>query len=193
VVRDDPSQLQSVYQERQGTLVSGIAYLEDLAANYARLYPRVDRQPCDVNETIRQLSHNVKRSEQVQVNLDLAERVPAVVGDPVALRRIVENLMRNAIEAVESGAGIVTVSTRSSSDSRSSNVHITVSDTGPGMTKDELEKAFEDFYTTKRLGTGLGLSVVRRLVLDLNGTLKVESEPGVGTRFVVELPGGVWP
>ena len=193
VARDDPSQLQLVYQERQATLGSGISYLEDLAANYARLYPRVDRQLCDVNEIVRQLNHNVKRPEQVRVELDLAERAPAVVGDPVALRRIVENLMRNAIEAVESGAGIVTVSTQSSGDSRSSGVLISVSDTGPGMTKDELEKAFEDFYTTKRLGTGLGLSVVRRLVLDLNGTLKVESEPGVGTKFVVELPGGVWP
>ena len=193
VARDDPSQLQSVYQERQATLGSGIAYLEDLAANYARLYPHVDRQPCDVNAIIRQLSQNVKRSEQVRVDLDLAERVPAVMGDPVALRRIVENLMRNAIEAVESGAGIVTVSSRPSRDSRSSDVHISVSDTGPGMTKDELEKAFEDFYTTKRLGTGLGLTVVRRLVLDLSGTLRVESEPGVGTKFVVELSGGVWP
>ena len=190
VAQDEPSQLRSVYQERQATLESSIAYLEDLAANYARLYPRVDRKPCDVNEIIRQLSRSVKRSEQVRVDLDLAERVTTVTGDPVALRRIVENLMRNAIEAVESGAGIVTVSTRSSGDSGSSGVRISVSDTGSGMTEDELEKAFEDFYTTKQLGTGLGLSVVRRLVLDLNGTLRVESEPGVGTKFVVELPGG---
>jgi signal transduction histidine kinase len=190
VAQDEPSQLRSVYQERQATLESSIVYLEDLAANYARLYPRVDRKPCDVNEIIRQLSRSVKRSEQVRVDLDLAERVTTVTGDPVALRRIVENLMRNAIEAVESGAGIVTVSTRSSGDSGSSGVRISVSDTGSGMTEDELEKAFEDFYTTKQLGTGLGLSVVRRLVLDLNGTLRVESEPGVGTKFVVELPGG---
>ena len=79
------------------------------------------------------------------MDLDLAERVPAVTGDPVALRRIVENLMRNAIEAVESGTGIVTVSTRSSGDSGSSGVRISVADTGSGMTEDELEKAFEDF------------------------------------------------
>ncbi|MDQ3224535.1 MAG: ATP-binding protein, partial [Gemmatimonadota bacterium] len=52
----------------------------------------------------------------------------------------------------------------------------------------ELDHAFDDFYTTKAEGTGLGLSIVRRLILDLNGTLRVETEPGSGTRFVVELP-----
>ena len=63
-----------------------------------------------------------------------------------------------------------------------------MADTGPGMTRQELDQAFDDFYTTKPQGTGLGLSIVRRLILDLNGTLKVETEPGAGTRFVVELP-----
>ena len=56
------------------------------------------------------------------------------------------------------------------------------------MTTAELERAFEDFYTTKPGGTGLGLSIVRRLVLDSNGTLRVESEPGKGSKFIVEIP-----
>jgi signal transduction histidine kinase len=56
------------------------------------------------------------------------------------------------------------------------------------MTKTELDRAFEDFYTTKPGGTGLGLSIVRRLVVDLNGTLRVETAPGSGTRFIVDLP-----
>jgi signal transduction histidine kinase len=67
-------------------------------------------------------------------------------------------------------------------------VRLSVSDTGSGMTKTELERAFEDFYTTKLGGTGLGLSIVRRLVLDSNGTLRVESEPGKGSTFIVEIP-----
>ncbi|HEV8177198.1 MAG TPA: ATP-binding protein, partial [Gemmatimonadales bacterium] len=67
-------------------------------------------------------------------------------------------------------------------------VRISVTDTGPGMTRKELDHAFDDFYTTKPEGTGLGLSIVRRLILDLNGSLRVETEPGSGTRFVVELP-----
>jgi signal transduction histidine kinase len=67
-------------------------------------------------------------------------------------------------------------------------VRISVSDTGRGMTKSELDKAFDDFHTTKPGGTGLGLSIVRRLVLDSNGSLKVETEPGKGSSFIVEIP-----
>jgi signal transduction histidine kinase len=67
-------------------------------------------------------------------------------------------------------------------------VRISVSDTGRGMSKSELDKAFDDFHTTKPGGTGLGLSIVRRLVLDSNGSLKVETETGQGSTFIVEIP-----
>ena len=67
-------------------------------------------------------------------------------------------------------------------------VRIVVADTGRGMRREELDRAFEGFYTTKPGGTGLGLSIVRRLVLDAGGALRVETEPGAGSRFIVELP-----
>jgi signal transduction histidine kinase len=56
------------------------------------------------------------------------------------------------------------------------------------MTRAQLDRAFEDFYTSKPGGTGLGLSIVRRLVLDLDGALRVETAPGQGAAFRVELP-----
>jgi signal transduction histidine kinase len=56
------------------------------------------------------------------------------------------------------------------------------------MTRAELDRAFDDFYTTKTGGTGLGLSIVRRLVLDLGGSLRIDTEPGAGTRATVEIP-----
>ena len=65
---------------------------------------------------------------------------------------------------------------------------MSVADNGRGMTRAELDQAFDDFYTTKEGGTGLGLTIVRRLIQDLGGRLRVETEPGVGTRVIVELP-----
>jgi len=56
------------------------------------------------------------------------------------------------------------------------------------MTRKQLDQAFDDFYTTKPGGTGLGLSIVRRLILDLTGTLRVETSPGAGTSVIIELP-----
>ena len=67
---------------------------------------------------------------------------------------------------------------------------MTVADTGRGMSADEARRIFNDFYTTKEGGTGLGLSIVRRLVMDLNGTIDVESAPGKGTRIIIDIPAG---
>jgi signal transduction histidine kinase len=65
---------------------------------------------------------------------------------------------------------------------------VIVADTGRGMSQDEAGRIFDDFYTTKESGTGLGLSIVRRLVMDLGGTIGVESAPGQGTRMVIDIP-----
>ncbi len=183
VADDNPGQLPSVLIERQGTLNTSVAHLEDLAANYARLYPQTERRPCDVNDMIRVLGQNLRLAGRTDLKMELGERVPPVMGDPVALRRIIENLTGNAVDAIGSETGTVTISTSLCENM----VQICIEDTGPGMTAEQLERVFEDFYTTKSDGTGLGLSIVRRLVLDMGGTLRVESEPGVGTKFTVEL------
>lgn len=195
MARDEPKRLPGVFAERRGTIDSSIAYLENLASNYARLYPRIERQPCDVNAIARRVVTDARGSGPASLEMDLCEGAAEVVSDPVVLRRIIENLVDNAIESLESRPGRVTVSTeRLDEDGERASVRITVADTGIGMSEEELEKIFDDFYTTREGGTGLGLSIVRRLVMDLNGSVKVESERGRergrGSRFIVELPLG---
>jgi len=106
------------------------------------------------------------------------------------LRRVIENLVGNAADAAAGKeGGTVTVSTeRAGRDGQAAVVRVHIADTGPGMTRAELDRAFDDFYTTKPGGSGLGLSIVRRLVLDLGGSLRIDTEPGAGTRATVEIP-----
>jgi two-component system, NtrC family, sensor kinase len=95
----------------------------------------------------------------------------------------------NAVDSLSgNGGGEVVVATERLDPPAGALVRVTVGDTGHGMTRAGLERAFEDFSTTKEGGTGLGLSIVRRLVLDLGGTLRIETAPGAGTRAIVELP-----
>lgn len=189
VAGDSPETLPAVFAERRGTLESSVEYLENLAANYARLSSRPERRPCDVNRTARAVLQDAAVGEGAVVLAELADDLPPIQGDEVALRRILENLVRNAVESLADGRGTVRVETRPiRGPGGAPAVRVTVTDTGGGMTRAVIERIFDDFYTTKERGTGLGLSVVRRLVLDLGGTLRVESEPGVGTRFVVEIP-----
>jgi signal transduction histidine kinase len=184
VAEADPSQLAHVFGERRHTLDASVAYLDNLARNYARLTPRLDSRPCDANEIARQLASAAPTATNAEVRTRLANALPRVAADPLVLRRILENLVSNAVDSLGPEGGSVTIATESVAGG---GVRITVTDTGSGMTREELSRAFDDFHTTKRGGTGLGLSIVRRLVTDLHGSLRIETEPGVGTTAIVTL------
>jgi signal transduction histidine kinase len=124
------------------------------------------------------------------IELRAGDAVPPVRADDVVLRRILENLVANAVDAAREANGRVTVSSEAVNRENQVWVRLAVADTGKGMSQEQLDRAFDDFFTTKEGGTGLGLSVVRRLVADLGGTLRVETAPGQGSRFIVELPAG---
>jgi len=189
--RAGPDRLAAVLQDRQGTVESSISYLENLATNYARLSPQPAREPCDVNAAVRETIRRVGEACRGDLKSELADELPVVRTDPLVLRRILENLIGNALDSLASPDGTVTVGTTRSAggDGGRPVVRITVADTGKGMSREELNRAFDDFYTTKPDGTGLGLSIVRRLVLDADGALRVETAPGAGSKFIVELPG----
>jgi len=185
VQEEQPQDLATVFGERRSTLESSVGYLDALARNYARLTPSVERRAVDVNGIATEIAASTAVASTIKVRTRLADAVPRAFGDPVIVRRIIDNLVRNAIESLDAGGGDVTIAT-----SRAPNgaVRIVVADTGRGMSQDELAHAFDDFFTTKPDGTGLGLSVVRRLTTDLNGSMRVESAPGQGTAFTIELP-----
>jgi signal transduction histidine kinase len=189
VSRDDPGALPAIFAERRQTVDSSIAYLETLATSYQRLTPAINRRACDLNALVTEVVRAAQGHQSVEIETDLTT-VPAVDADPVAFRRILENLIANAVDSLESQPGRVTVSTRTvTRDGETPFARVLVADTGPGMSSDETKRIFEDFYTTKDGGTGLGLSIVRRLVMDLRGTISVDSVPGQGTRMVVDIPG----
>lgn len=188
VAAEEPATLPAVFEERRGTLESSVLYLETLARNYARLTPPMEQRACDVNAVAREVARVAE--SRTPLRLELAPDLPPVLGDELAIRRVLENLVGNAVDELggRDGGDIVSIATAVAHDGPQSVVRITVADTGRGMTRAELDQAFDDFFTTKEGGTGLGLTIVRRLVQDLGGRLRVETEPDVGTRVIVELP-----
>ncbi|HEY5219349.1 MAG TPA: HAMP domain-containing sensor histidine kinase [Gemmatimonadaceae bacterium] len=183
----DPDRLAAIYMERRGTLDSSVQYLDELARNYARLSPSLDKSSCDADAVLREVAKGVT-AEGVRVVTTIPDRLPKVKGDAVVLRRILENLVSNAVDALGGTPGEVTLAAEAVGQDLDRRVRFTVADTGRGMTRSQLDRAFDDFYTTKPTGTGLGLSVVRRLLTDLGGSIRVETAPAEGSTFLIEIP-----
>ena len=190
VASQDPAALPQVFAARRATLESSVEYLDTLARNYDRLSPSLQRQPCDINAIVEQVARTTT-GDSTGLRTQLDRQLPSALGDSLMIRRILENLVGNALDSIAGrpGASVTIFTEQPVNGSGAHAVRIVVADTGPGMSQAELDRAFDDFYTTKPSGSGLGLSIVRRLILDLNGSLRVETAPGAGTRVVVELPG----
>ena len=110
-----------------------------------------------------------------------------MLGDPEFLRSVFNNLFINAVQAMECrGGGNLTI--KISPSGEADFVNFEISDTGGGILQDNLAKIFEPYFSTKETGTGLGLAIVQKIVELHEGTIAVDVDEGVGTKFTVMLP-----
>jgi signal transduction histidine kinase len=166
--------------------------LNDLLA-YAR--PKAPQfGMADLKDTVAhtlQLARQQIGSKNVEFSIQIPSPLPRFRMDPEQLHQVLLNLVLNGIQALDQGGKITiqaSVVGGSGAPNRSNSVEIAVSDTGSGISREQLEKIFRPFYTTKRGGTGLGLSLCRRIISQHGGTLTAESEVNKGSRFVIRLP-----
>jgi signal transduction histidine kinase len=137
-----------------------------------------------MREVLEMIEPEAKASGVVLARECPSSPVPAIEADATILRQALVNLAKNAIQAMPGGGRLV-VSCMPSRDGR---VEIRVSDTGVGISPDNLAKIFDLYFTTKQTGTGIGLSLVYRTIQLHNGDIDVESTPGEGTTFIIKLP-----
>ena len=135
-----------------------------------------------LRDTLSLLENTGQEKQDIRIRKTFNGPMPVRV-DPVSIRQVFWNLGTNAVEAMDKG-GILTVSTQDFPD----RISIVFSDTGPGISQDDLSRIFYPFYTTKERGTGLGLSIAYRIVEEHKGRLAVESTSGIGTNFEIILP-----
>jgi signal transduction histidine kinase len=149
-----------------------------------RLFPR----PCAMGELVREVvavvDHKAK-DQGIAIATDVEADLPVLVADPELLKTCFLNLLINAVDAMPKG-GVVAVTVTREGDALVS----TVTDTGQGMTAEEIRSAFEPYFSTKETGVGLGLALTRKIVADHGGTVDLTSTPGRGTTASIRLPLG---
>jgi signal transduction histidine kinase len=184
-------QFDEVFFESTATLRAELENLKTIVSRFSDFakMPPPQFEPVDLNELVRSA---VKLFEPqfapvgrppITPELYLDENLPRAQADPILLRRALENLILNSLDAMPAG-GTLTVRTAQ----RNGAVRLEITDTGEGLTPEECARLFTPYYTTKRHGTGLGLAIVQSVVSDHGGRIEVESAPGAGATFRIELP-----
>ncbi len=174
------SQLKAEVARIDGQITDFLAYSRPAKANL---------QPIDPHKVVKDSLRIVEPEAEekgVKVSLIEHENVPMILGDPEFLRSVFSNLFINALQAMEKKGGNLSVKISPTDDGGS--VCFEIADTGSGIDKENVSKIFEPYFSTKETGTGLGLAIVQKVVEVHHGTISVESEPGKGTKFIVELP-----
>ncbi len=148
-------------------------------------------RPVPLERVIEASLRSVRESlaaNHISVEQNIPVELPPVLADEDKLTRALENILRNAVDAMPRGGGLEIRAARQ--DSGSSGLRLTISDTGVGIAGENLSRIFDPFFTTKEVGkgTGLGLSIVHGIIKEHHGTISVESQLGVGTTFTIVLP-----
>ena len=138
-------------------------------------------------------------SKLIDFKLEINENVPAnLLGDELRIRQILNNLLSNAFKYTDEGVVTLSINTEANKDNEDELMLIfTVSDTGQGMTKEQVAKLFDEYSQFNKEanrsieGTGLGMSITTNLIEMMNGTISVESEVGKGSVFTVSIPQGI--
>jgi two-component system nitrogen regulation sensor histidine kinase NtrY len=185
-----PEMFEEVFTEGATTLTEEINNLKAIIGRFSDFskMPKPQVDELDMRDVIARVVRLYGPSLQQQkcpIRLDSEispERLPVSV-DAELMHRALSNLVLNAMDAMPDG-GTLTIGVARNGN----NIRVTISDTGKGMTTEECERLFTPYYTTKQKGTGLGLAIVQSVIADHHGTIGVESRPGSGTTFVIDLP-----
>jgi two-component system, NtrC family, nitrogen regulation sensor histidine kinase NtrY len=187
-----PEQFDEVFRESTQTMIAELDNLKTIIGRFSDFakMPAPRPEPVDLNATARDVARlfdaqiHAPGRPPVEIRYELEENLPSIAADSDQIRRALRNLILNALDAMPRGGRLTLRTQTAGSPGR---VAIEVSDTGEGLTAEECERLFTPYYTTKQHGTGLGLAIVQSVVSDHRGTISVQSQPGKGTTFRIEL------
>ena len=187
--RLDPGSMH-VLDDCAATIAASVETVRTLVDEFSTLarFPTAKPQSANINSIVEStLAMFNGRLDNIRVQTFLSPNLPNVLADPEAMKRALANLVDNAAEAMQDSL-LREIQISTSLVASRDAVEVAVSDTGHGVTQELKERLFLPYFSTKKRGTGLGLAIVNRIIEDHRGSIRVEENRPVGTKFVVELP-----
>jgi two-component system nitrogen regulation sensor histidine kinase NtrY len=164
--------------------VRGLMQLVDEFSRFARM-PQIDPKPVELVGVIESVLSLYKGLSGIEWQVELDREMGLVTVDAQQMRRVLINLIDNAVAAMNE-RGSIRISARTLGGDGS--VRIEIVDSGPGIPPADRDKMFAPYFSTKKRGTGIGLAIVHKVITDHRGTIRVEDNAPRGARFVIEIP-----
>jgi two-component system nitrogen regulation sensor histidine kinase NtrY len=185
---ENPKDFARVFDESINIISQEVEGMKDLLNEFLRFsrMPTPNPKPTSLHKIIDDILISYSEHDKnIQIKKSLDPNLAQLTIDPEQIRRVLINLFENATDAIEEG-GAIQISTKILDEQNW--VRIEFSDNGLGISSSNREKLFLPHFTTKKRGTGLGLAIVNRIIIDHNGTIKVQDNNPKGTTFIIDLP-----
>lgn len=177
-----------IFDQCTATIINQVEEIKNLVSefsDFARM-PQLHKERQDIGRLIREMVLLYQEAHKhLTINCDIDESLPEFLFDAVQIKRVLINLLDNAVSVLGKGGGI---EVSLSMSSKSSHARLTVADNGPGLSDDVKLRVFEPYFSTRTTGTGLGLAIAQTIVHEHGGTIRVDDNQPTGAVFAVELP-----
>ena len=189
VYDDKKGDFDRILRESISYIIKEVEHLRCISQEFMELArdKAIVREPVNIREIIEETAQPYSNVLKDRIKFEISFEGPeyVITGDRAKLQTAFRNIIANATESV-SRRGTVTIKTAG----RAGKMTVTISDSGPGMSRETLDRIFEPYFSTKDSGTGLGLPIAKKIIEEHGGSIRVESRPGAGTRVEVDLPAG---
>ncbi|PPC91458.1 MAG: PAS domain-containing sensor histidine kinase [Methylobacter sp.] len=178
-----------ILQRSTQTIVQQVEAMKEMVDDFSEYAKPAKKQSVDIDPALLVQEVLTLYTMQAGVRFKLSQDsgLLNINGDPVSLRQVLHNLIKNAIEAVE-GRGQIDINLHRVQKNNADFIEIGFYDDGPGIREDHLEKIFEPYVTTKAKGTGLGLAIVKKIIEEHGGAIWVDLNRKTGAGFIIQLP-----
>ena len=179
----------TILQRSTQTIVQQVEAMKEMVDDFSEYAKPSKKQTVDIDlpRLIKEVLALYALKSGVKFNADYGSGLLVINGDPVSIRQVLHNLIKNALEAI-GALGVIELSLRRVIKNNTDFIEIALYDDGPGIKDEQIEKTFEPYVTAKAKGTGLGLAIVKKIIEEHGGAIWIDTTRKVGAGFIIQLP-----